>query len=233
MNLIGIDISIDSTAVSIVRENNSHKDLIISNFTTLKKNVGWIRKIMEYIDFEFINYTYKDIENYTEKEMMKLREFDHVTDLIYNKIIGNIDKNEKILVAVEGYNFNSFGNSIIDIVCFSTLLRVKLLSLPGLEKIIIVSPKSIKSSIASMVYGFSIDKKGRKIINKNYGGVSGGNFDKKDIMIALFDMKINNKLTEVLNKYKEELMNLKNVPKGIDDIIDSYFIMRSLTIYEI
>lgn len=225
MNLVGIDISIDSTAVSILRGDD---DLIISNFTVLKKNSKWIKNTMDFIDFEFIYYTYKDIDIYTEKEIMKLREFDHVTDLIYKKIIGNIKKNEKTIVAIEGYNFNSFGNSIIDIVGFSTLLRIKLLDIPDLEKIIIISPKSIKSSIASMVYGFNIDKKGKEIINKSYSGISGGNFDKKDIMVALFDSNIDNRLTTVLNKYKEELLKLKNVSKPLDDIIDSYFIMMLL-----
>lgn len=225
MNLIGIDISIDSTAVSILRGND---ELIISNFTTLKKNSKWIKNTMDIIDFEFICYTYKDIDVYSEKEIMKLREFDHVTDLIYKKIIGNIKKDEKTIIAIEGYNFKSFGNSIIDIVGFSTLLRIKLLEIPNLEKMIIISPKSIKSSIASMVYGYNINKKGKEIINKSYGGISGGNFDKKDIMVALFDSNVKNSLTEILNKYKDELLKMKNVSKPLDDIIDSYFIMMIL-----
>ena len=57
MNLIGIDISIDSTAVSMYRKNTYGEDLIISNFTTLKKNSKWIKNSMDVIDYEFINYT--------------------------------------------------------------------------------------------------------------------------------------------------------------------------------
>jgi len=225
MNLIGIDISIDSTAVSIERGDG---DLIISNFTTLKNNTKWIKNTMDVVDYEFINYSYKEIDNYAEKEIMKLREFNHVTDLIYNKILGNIDKKEETVIAIEGYNYSSFGNSIIDIVGFSTLLRSKLLNIPKLDNMLIISPKTVKSSIASIVYGFHINKKGKKIINKNSEGRSGGNFDKKDIMVALFEMNTKNKLMEILNKYKEELLKFKNVSKPLDDILDAYFIMMIL-----
>ena len=225
MNLIGIDISIDSTGMSVFRG----EELILFNFTTMKRSVLWIKKMMEYVDFEFINYTYKIIENYTEKEIMKLREFDFVTNLIYNKIIGNIDKNEKTIIAIEGYNYGLRNtNSIVDIVSFSTLLRVKLLTIPNLEKIIIISPKSIKKEIAEKSYGFTLTKSGKKNINKNLEGTSGGNFDKKDVLMALLNMDIENKLTSMLNRHKEELLKLKNVPKGIDDVIDSFFIASLL-----
>lgn len=227
MNLIGIDISIDSTAMSILKNND---DIFIVNFTTLKKSVGWIKKTMNTIDYEFISYTYKDIDNYTENEIMKLREFDFVTDLIYNKIIGNINKEQKTLIAIEGYNMGVKNtNSIIEIVTFSTLLRSKLLSLPNLEKIIIISPKTVKSKTAELAYGFTLNKKGEKIINKNPDGISGGSFDKKNMMEAIINMKETNKLSILLNQYKNDLLSLKNVPKPWDDICDSYCILKSIT----
>lgn len=224
MNLIGIDISIDSTALCISRNN----EMIISNFTVQKRNSGWIKKTMDVIDYEFINYTYKDIDNYTESEIMKLREFDHVTDIIFNKIIGNIDKKENTIIAVEGYNYGLVGNSIIDIVTFSTLLRLKLLDVPKLERIIIISPKTVKTMVCEMVYGYETTRSGKKIINKNKEGISGGNFNKKDIMVALMDMKGDDKLSKLLDKYKDDLLKLKNVPKPVDDIIDSTFICYTL-----
>jgi hypothetical protein len=227
MNIIGIDISIDSTGMSI----NRGDELLLFNFTILKNSVGWIKKTMTFVDYEFINYTYKDIENYTESELMKLREYDLVTDKIYNKILGNIDKNEETYIAVEGYNYGLKNtNSIVDIVTFSTLLRMKLLDIPKLEKIIFISPKSLKSEVASMVYGFTLNKNGKKIINKNLNGVSGGSFDKKDMLVALYHMNEDNKFSKLLNTYKDDLLKLKNVPRPWDDLVDSYFIMLTLTI---
>lgn len=226
MNLIGIDISIDSTGLAILRDD----EIIISNFTVQKRNAMWIKKTMDAIDYEFINYTYKDIENYTESEIMKLREFDHVTDLIYNKLLGNIDKKQKTIIAIEGYNYGLRNtNSIIDIVTFSTLLRLKLLSLPKLDKLIIISPMTVKSLACEMSYGFTLTKSGKKIINKNSNGISGGKFDKKQMMESLIHMNGDDKLSVLLNKYKEELLKLKMVPKPWDDICDSYWILRTLT----
>lgn len=220
-----MDISIDSTGMSILRDG----EIILFNFTMLKDNIGWIKKTMNYIDFEFINYTYKDIDNYTENEIMKLREFDHVTDKIYNKIIGNIDKKENTIIAIEGYNMGLRNtNSIIDITTFGTLLRLKLLSVPQLEKIIVISPKTLKSKACEMAYGYSTTRTGKKIINKNPNGVSGGSFDKKDMMKALIDMNENNKLNELLNNYKYDLLKLKNIPKPFDDVVDSYWILKTL-----
>jgi hypothetical protein len=225
MNYVGIDISIDSTGMSILRKD----ELILFNFTTLKKSVGWIKKTMNYFDYEFINYTYKDIDNYTESEIIRLREFDYVTDLIYNKIIGNVDIKEETLIAIEGYNYGLKGNSIIDIVTFSTLLRLKLLNVPKLNKLIVISPMTLKSFAAKKSYGFTVDKKGREIVNRNHKGVAGGSFDKKDMMEAIINMKFEDKLYEILSKYKDDLLKLKNIPKPWDDILDSWWILRTLT----
>lgn len=225
MNLIGIDISIDSTAMTIFR----NEDMLLFNFTTMKRGVNWIKRIMEYVDIEFIDYTYKDIDNYTEKEISKLREYDHVTNLIFNKIIGNIDKNEKSIAVIEGYNYGlKSTNVIIDIVTFSTLLRKKLLEIPNIEQIIIVSPKTVKSLACEMAYGYTLTKSGKKIINTNKNGVSGGKFDKKDMLEAFLKINYTNKLSELIHKFEEELLKLKNVPKPMDDIIDSALLVETL-----
>lgn len=230
MNIVGIDISVNSTGISI----NKNGKMILFNFTTLKKNYIWIKKTLDNIDFEFINYTYNDIKDYSEKEIIKLREFDKVSDIIFNKIYGNIDKTQKTYIAIEGYNYGLKNtSSIIDIVCLSTLIRKKLLEIPNLEQILILSPKSIKSSACKMTYGTTItekiNKKGIKkittIINQSPDNIKGGTFDKKDMMKALIDLNVDDKLTEVLNKYKDELLSHKNIPKPFDDIIDSIFIM--------
>jgi hypothetical protein len=225
MNLIGIDASIDSCAVSMER----CKETMILNFTTQKVNNGWIKKTMDSIDYEFINYTYKDIDNYTENEIMKLREFNHVTDLIYNKIYTNINKKDKTLIAVEGYSYGLRGNSIIDIVAFSTLLRIKLINLPQLEKLIFVSPMTLKSFACELSYGFTTNKNGKKIINKNYRNISGGKFDKKDMLEALINLTEYDKLSMLLYKYKDYLLPLKNVPKPFDDCIDADFLRRIIS----
>lgn len=235
MNLVGIDISVNSTGISIHRGDET----ILLNFTSTKKSYTWIQQTLEYIDFEFINYTNSDIKDYSEKEIIKLREFDKVSELIYNKVYGNIDKNEKTYICIEGYNFGfkQQSNSIIDIVTLSTLIRKKLFDgIPNLEKIIILSPKSIKSEVAKMVYGITttetVNKKGVKkittTINKSPDGVSGGNFDKHNMLQALIKFNFDTKLSKFLNENKDDLLKMKNIPKPFDDVIDAIFIMLIL-----
>ena len=45
---------------------------------------------------------------------------------------------------------------------------------------------------------------------------------------AYLNINENDGLSNILNKYKDELLKLKNVPKPIDDIVDSNFLMRIL-----
>ena len=234
MNLVGVDISINSTGLSILRDD----EIILFNFTTTRRNYCWIKKTLEHIDFEFINYTNKDIDNYSEKEIMKLREFDKVSDIIFNKVYGNIDKTQKTYIAIEGYNYGLQNtSSIIDIVTFSTLIRKKLLEgIPNLEQILILSPKSIKSKVCEMVYGKTttekINKKGVKkittTINDSTDGVTGGNFGKHDIMKAIIDLNVDTKLTDFLKENKDELLKMKNIPNPFSDILDSLSILLIL-----
>lgn len=235
MNLVGIDISVNSTGISIFRND----EIILFNFTSTKKDYTWIKKTLEYIDFEFLNYTYPDITDYSEKEIIKLREYDKVSDVIVNKVFGNIDKTSSTYIAIEGYNFgfNQQSNSIIDIVTLSTLIRKKLLEkIPNLEQVLIMSPKTIKSLMAQKAYGVTItekiNKKGVKKIttttNQSPDGVSGGNFDKHHMMQALINLKINTQLTEFLEEYKDDLLKMKNIPKPFDDVLDSLAIMLIL-----
>ena len=234
MNIVGIDISKNSTGISIMR----NEEIILFNFTTTKRNYVWIKKVLDNIDFEFINYTHDDVKNYSEREIIKLREFDKVSDIIFNKVFGNIDKTQKTYICIEGYNYNSFnGNSIIDIVTLSTLIRKKLIDkIPNLEQIVILSPKSIKSKICEKIYGTTViekvNKKGIKkvttIINKSPDGITGGDFNKHDILKAIIDLNIDTKLTKFLMENKEELLKMKNIPKPFDDGLDSLAIMLVL-----
>jgi hypothetical protein len=234
MNLVGIDISVNSTGLSILRDN----EIILFNFTTTKKSYTWIKQTLEHIDFEFINYTHSDIKNYSEREIIKLREFDKVSDMIFNKVYGNIDKSQKTYICIEGYNYGLKNtNSIIDIVTLTTMIRKKLYDgIPNLEQIVILAPTTVKSKTCEMVYGTTttekVNKKGitkiTKVVNKGPNGTTGGNFDKHDMLKAIIDFNIDIKLTSFLKENKDELLSYKNIPKPFDDVIDSIFIMLIL-----
>jgi len=97
---------------------------------------------------------------------------------------------------------------------------------------LILSPKSIKSYVAEMVYGTTqtINKRGtKKIINKSPDGVSGGNFSKHDMLKAIIDSDYDDILTNIVKKNKDEILKMKNIPKPFDDICDSYWIVKVLS----
>jgi hypothetical protein len=50
------------------------------------------------------------------------------------------------------------------------------------------------------------------------------------MLVAIMDMKGNDKLSNLLDKYKDELLKLKNIPKPWDDICDSWWILQTLTV---
>ena len=49
MNIVGIDISKNSTGISIMR----NEEIILFNFTTTKKSYVWIKKVLDNIDFSY------------------------------------------------------------------------------------------------------------------------------------------------------------------------------------
>ena len=233
MNIVGIDISKNSTGISIMRND----EIILFNFTTTKKSYVWIKKVLDNIDFEFITYTHESIKSYSEKEIIKLREFDKVSDIIFNKVLGNIDKTQKTYISIEGYNFGKNTNSIIDIVTLSTLIRKKLYEgIPNLVEMVILSPLTVKSKTCEMVYGSTItettNKKGvkkiTKKINKSPDDITGTKFQKHDMLKAIIDLNVDVKLNQFLKDNKDELLSYKNIPKPFDDLIDAMFIMLIL-----
>jgi len=91
MNLIGLDISVNSTGLSIFKDDK----LELYNFTTIKDSYIWVKKTIEYINFEFINYTYSDNDDYSEKEIIKLVEFNKFLILFLIKFVRILIKMKK------------------------------------------------------------------------------------------------------------------------------------------
>ena len=212
MIIIGADLSLGSSALCILKDG----DLIFKNYTNKKSNYKWIKNTTHLIDYNFHNF--ENDNNYTESEVYKLKKYDEITENIKNDIIKVIGVDEQVKIFIEGYAFSANGK-LIDIITFSTLLRIKLLNLPNTE-IIIVSPSSLKSFIGSQVY--DKDKKG---VYRNEDGKASGSFDKKDMMEALLKLDLNFKYIDYLKDNKEILLSTKDIPKPFDDTTDSACLM--------
>lgn len=207
MIIIGIDPSLNSTAISIYKDNK----YTVYNYTNKNPKYKWIKEVTNYVDFKFHEYN-DDSENFSESETEKIKIYDIVTDKIFNDIKKISDQQTEVFI--EGYSYSSAQGRLIDLVTFSTLLRIKLVNY-GIN-INVIPPSTLKKTIAEQVY--EIDKKG---ISRDENGKAGGSFDKKDMMKCLIKLNINCEYTNYLQINKDILLNPKSLSKPFDDINDA------------
>lgn len=229
MTHIGIDISKNSTALCIERNGKT----LLFSYTTQYPNNIWIRDTDDFIFYRFVNYSYKDVKDYSEREMMKFDQFEEVSELIINDIFDNLNILDSVSIAIEGFSFSSATGPIIDLVELSTLIKHKIKSkIKGMVTTIkIISPLSLKVFSCEFVYNPIYITKGKRVIKKikvvqDSNGKLGKDFDKKDMLEALLISDVRIELIEHLKNRKEEYLKNKNLPKPIDDIIDSCWLCQ-------
>ena len=209
MIFIGLDVSKISTALCI-EKNNITK---LYSYTTKKSNNIWVKNTSEIINYRHIEYTYNQEPDYSKSELLKLKEFDIITDLIITDIFDNVKNIENAIIGIEGYSYNSKG-PIFDLIEFTTFLKYKLThKLFGQKDIHIISPLTLKSETCKMTYDPRIELKGKRIIKEilhyeNNKGKEATKFDKWDMFYALIDSNINMNLKDWCNK------NLIEITKG-------------------
>lgn len=217
-NYIGIDISLNSTAVYIENE----KETILS-FTNKKDNNKYIQELKHYgVLFYHIDSKNKS-KDYSTNEIIKLKHYKYLSELILENIIKNININDKTYCQIEGYSFSKNTSSILDIVSLSTLIRIGLMErIPNID-ISIISPSTLKLESCKLVYQpIDIGKRKPKLKYMNREGVSGGSFKKQDMYKAMIEGKIESPILNMMIEYKD-LIELKKIPNPIEDIVDSIF----------
>lgn len=216
-NYIGVDISINSTAIFI----ESNKGKTILSFTNKKDNNIYIKELINN-GIKFFHLDRVVSENYSENEILKLKHYILTSKLMIEEIIKHIDIESKTYCQIEGYSFSKNTSSILDIVSFSTLIRTELLKINNLE-ITIISPSSLKLETCKLVYKpINIGKKKPKLEYRNNDGVSGGSFKKNHMYKAIIDGCIDTPIYEMLLKHID-LINREKIPNPIEDIIDATF----------
>lgn len=221
MIFVGIDISIDSTAMCI--EKNDEKKLF--NYTTNKPTYKWNKLFSNNVIFRYIDYDYKrEIERI---EMDKLNEFYDVNDMILNDLLNNID--DDVCIGIEGFNYGLTNtNIIVDIVEFSTMLKININEnfFKYKKHIEIISPKSIKKLVCEYTYGEKYIQPKTKKIFRNSDGIPGGSFQKSDMLKAMLDYDMKTPITVLVKENINDLIakNGKDVRKPVDDIVDSIWI---------
>jgi hypothetical protein len=234
-NFIAIDPSEDSTAVYI----KSNKGNFLFNYTTNKPDYKWNKLTNQIINFRFYNYEKSD--DYSENEILNLKMFIKISNDLLKDILENIDMKEESLIIIEGFNYSKFsGSSIIDLVSVSTCIRSKILeNIKNIKLIKVIAPKSLKSKICEMVYGFpepTIGKKGKplkeKLVAKNKEGMSGGDFTKREMFISMIDGEIKSPFYNWCFENKSEILSYKKIQKPMEDIVDSILLLKVIETYD-
>lgn len=222
MIIIGVDPSLNSSAITIYKDNTYS----YYNYTNNKPNNKWVKESDDLIHFHF--HRHKETGDFSKSEVLKLEVYDEITDNIVDNII-KITDGEETKVFIEGYSYSSASGRLIDLVTFSTLLRYKLLKNMNIV-LHVVPPSSLKKSIGGLVYGIGKDK-----VARNEDGMAAGSFKKKEMMGALlkFDT-ISGDYFNYLKVNKDRLLSPKNIPKPFDDINDSLsLVQHGRNIYEL
>ena len=218
MNYIGIDISLNSTAIFI--ESNNKKTIL--SFTNKKDNNIYIKELDRCgVKFFYLNRETSD--NYSKNEIFKLNHYLYISEMICKEIIKSINTNEKTYCQIEGYSFSKNTSSILDIVSLSTLIRSNLIKSIENIDISIISPSTLKLETCKLVYTpINIGKKKPKYKFINNQGISGGSFKKPHMYRSIIEGEIDTPIYDMLLTYKD-LMDREKIPNPIEDIIDATF----------
>lgn len=228
MNFIGIDPSLVSTAVVV---NGKIFNYCRESSVNLKNGMSkWYKSAEPHCTYKFIEY--RKYDNYSDGELIKLKDYDSITDLIVKDILSQISGESTI--GIEGYNFGSQVGDLVDLVTFSTLLRKKLYDRVS-KNIIVMSPSTLKLESCKMTYDpitKEIGKKKKKIVyeHRNNLGISGGKFTKRDIFLSIVENStIDDPWFTYLKSIKDDVLNFKDIKKPFEDINDAimiYYILK-------
>jgi hypothetical protein len=225
-NFIGIDPSLISTGVVI---NGKVFNYCRETDATLSKGglSKWFKLCEDKIELRYIKY--RDFENYSEGELIKLKDYDKITDMIITDIEENINKSLPSRVAIEGYNFGAQVGDLIDLVAFSTLLRKKIYDYIT-KDITVLSPSTLKQESCKLTYKpIDIGKKKPKLEWRNNFGISGGNFTKREVFLSIVENdNWNDEWTIHCKSIKDEILENKTIKKPYEDVNDSFILYKYL-----
>lgn len=217
MNIVTIDPSLVCTGLTV----NGEAMAFVAEHVALSKTKikRWFELADEYSTIHFISKL-PTHECFSTSEVAKLNFLESLAEKIVCVVDSTLKKRDNTLFVIEGYSYSSAAGPLIDLVTFGTILRCKIYErIPDWE-LIILAPTTVKKLAAKLTY--PPIKKGKKTEYRNTQGVAGGSFGKHDIYRSLIENKsITTDWVEFLRKHEEEIFNLKNMPKPLEDINDS------------
>lgn len=226
-NFIGIDPSLISTAV-VVNGNiiNYCRESSVYTKSGMSK---WFKSAEQYCKFKFLSY--REFDNYSDGELIKLNDYDSITEMIIDDILSQVDVSDETFIGIEGYNFGAQVGDLIDLVTFSTLLRKKLFDRVS-NNIKVFSPTTLKLESCKLTYKPIEKEVGKKVKRIEYEwrntlGIPGGKFLKTDMARAIIEnSSISDSWSTYLKGVSKEILTMKNIPKPHEDINDAWFLYQ-------
>lgn len=207
MALVGVDFSLNSPAACILDSETYH---FVSFFNYRKEWQSPVLKafklheeLMDAGAIQGMPYNRAVAsKRFLQREREKMTDADQIAETI-DSHLKNYDVSE---FAIEGFSYGSKGNSFIDMIQYNSRLRQRLIDSYGIGSFYIFQPSEVK-----------------KLAGK-------GNANK----IYMFDAFRDNVLEDVrleengLWKWCQGKSFEKEIPKPVDDLVDSYFILQLL-----
>jgi len=205
MIYIGFDFSCNKTACCILKNNE-----YIFKFWPLELDDKSVKKLIEADIYVYNRSRLKQGTTSSEKFRWHIAMGADLCDKIISKLVPIIN-DEKVNIAFEGSSFGSSGDAALQLAGYRYLLVKELGELYGLENIYTYAPLTIKS----MAGCATKDKRGKlAMIN------------------AFAEQDIKHKFKDILKNNSMLLKKKTNFVPGVDDLVDSYFILKTLQIKE-
>lgn len=216
MFFIGIDYSITSTGVAVQIENGNPFYYSYPRFNpkeTLSNVAVRTQELLKeaFVTFVPVERLKADTKDYTDIELIKTLDAIYLAKAVI-KSIRDVVLPLKCpgIVTLEGLSFGSVGGRGMDIAGYGYILRRELMELKDemLEdgnylQILIISPTTVKK--------FATGK---------------GNAGKKEIIESFLKNDTDEILKKIITDYKDFLVMKNNPRKPLDDLIDSYYLLR-------
>lgn len=225
MNIIALDPSLISTGLVVNGKIfNYCREKDANNKSGLSK---WFKYCEDKLTLRYIEY--REYNNYSDGELIKLKDYDKITNQIIKDIEENIDKSQPTKIGIEGYSYASDAGAIIDLVTFSTLLRKKLFDYIS-QDITVYAPLTLKVEACKLTYQpINEGKKKEKWVYKNNDGIAGGSFTKHAMHLSICENKnLNDDWAKLCRSLKLDIMAANKVPKPLEDVNDSFLIYHVL-----
>ena len=206
MNFITIDFSLNSPGICVYSNDKYYFIGYLKPGTGTKKEQRMQEELNLLGDTQISHQPdWTNNENYSKSEMIKVQRHMKTADDIINFILSVTETKKQYVVAFEGSSYGSSvgTNNIIDMAAGAAILKMEMMSRLEVLDMMTIAPSTIK---------------------KHAGN---GRLKKDQLWLKFLENCLEDpalKESSLWKYSKEEIGEVKKVPKPMDDLVDAYFL---------